>query len=114
MATNKTRQAQILPAPGFYETLADFQRRFPAISTTFGAFLTAKIQRPPAMLSRGMRDHTLGGVLAGFRECHLAHDACLIYTDKNDVVTLVTILDHDDMSGAKARAAARKFAPYRS
>jgi addiction module RelE/StbE family toxin len=64
-------------------------------------------------LPRGLRDHTLGGRLKNFRQCHLAGDACLIYTDRNDVITLVIVCDHDDLAGGKEKALARKLTPFR-
>ncbi len=40
-------------------------------------------------LSSRYRDHTLVGNYSGYRECHIEPDWLLVYTTKNDILTLV-------------------------
>lgn len=103
------RKAKFEFKPAFEASLQAHIKRSPAVSAALQAFITAKLDRPPQPLSRGMRDHMLVGQLAGYRECHLAGDSCLLYTDKADVVTLLLVVDHDDMMGPKAKALVKKL-----
>jgi addiction module RelE/StbE family toxin len=110
MAGKPIRKATFVFKPAFEQSLQTFARRDPQVTKNLAAFITAKTERPPVPLSRGMRDHSLTGQLSAFKECHLAGDACLIYTDKADVVTLLIIVDHDDMYGPKSKALAKRIA----
>lgn len=113
MADKPTRQATIDRKPAFEASLLKFARRDSNIMARLATFIAMKASRPPVALPRGMRDHALGGVLSGFSECHLAADACLLYTDSGGVVTLIEIVDHDEMQGPKAKAVAKRNAAFR-
>lgn len=104
-----SRKARFEFKPAFEESLARHVKRTPAVSAALQAFITAKMERPPLALPRGMRDHALTGGLAAFKECHLGHDSCLLYTDKGDVVTLVLIVDHDEMSRTRAKSLTKRL-----
>lgn len=111
-------QAQARPVTfnrtaAFEESFPRFAKRDSVVMKNFAVFLEAKGQRPPGPLPRGMRDHALTGLLSGFKECHLAGDACLLYTDKGGVVTLILVCDHDDMYGPKAKSMAKRIEPFR-
>ena len=58
----------------------------------------AKRNIPPTPLPGWMRDHKLRGRLVGISECHLAHDVLLIYTHKDDVITLLDCCTHDELT----------------
>lgn len=104
------RKAEFKESPFFQDDLSRFAAKNPAVEKAFVHFLTMKAERPPVALPRGMRDHKLQPPLDGFSECHLSGNACLIYTDKNNVVTLIAVVDHDDMMGGKVKALAKKIA----
>ena len=104
------RKADFKETPFFQADLARYAANNPAVEKAYFNFLTMKSERPPLALPRGMRDHKLNPPLDGFSECHLSGNACLIYTDKNNIVTLITVVDHDDMMGGKVKALAKKIA----
>jgi addiction module RelE/StbE family toxin len=113
MTTSSSRTARLAFDPDFDKILTKFCKKHPGVAAAYGQFLMAKLKRPPEPLKRSMRDHKLSGPLNGFWECHLAGDACLLYTDRGDVVTVIAIVDHDDMEGPKGRSIAAKFSHYR-
>lgn len=81
-----------------------------ALERALETFLEHKITRPPQPLPRRFRDHALGGALSRYRECHLAGDTLLIYRDERGVVSLFTVVDHDDeLRGGRGRALARRL-----
>lgn len=104
------RQAEFKFSPFFNDDFSRMVAKNPAIEKTFQNFIAFKTERPPLALPRGMRDHKLNPPLDGFSECHLSGNACLIYTDKNGVVMLIAVVDHDDMMGGKVKALAKKIA----
>lgn len=104
------KQATINPQPLFQETFSKMVQKNPSIAAALKNFLDFKIERPPLALPRGMRDHKLNPPLDGFSECHLSGNACLIYTDKGGIVTLIAVVDHDEMQGGKVKALAKKIA----
>jgi len=61
------------------------------------AFNEAKRKIPPTPLPDWMWDHGLRGSLAGVEECHLANDVLLVYTHKDDVVTLLDCCTHEEL-----------------
>lgn len=104
--------ARFDPTDEFQKLYRSFRDRHPAIVEPFHTFVRRKIERPPADLPRGMRDHHLTGDLAGFRECHLAADILLIYTDKNNVVRPLLICQHDDLYGPRGKAVKRRIREF--
>lgn len=104
--------ARFDPIDEFQKIYRQVRDQHPGIVDAFHTFVRAKIERPPADLPRGMRDHHLTGDLAGFRECHLAADILLIYTDKNNVVRPLLICRHDDLYGPRAKALKKKIRTF--
>ncbi len=104
-----TKQARIEFQPLFTETFERMLVKSPSIGAALQNFISFKSERPPLALPRGMRDHKLNPPLDRFSECHLSGNACLIYTDKNGVVTLIAVVDHDEMMGGKVKALAKKI-----
>lgn len=107
------------PVVARFEPIDEFQRLYrryrddhPEIVEAFHAFVRCKIKRPPAELPRSMRDHHLTGDLSGFRECHLAADILLIYTDKNNVVRPLLICQHDDLYGPRGKALKKRVREF--
>jgi len=98
----------------FKESFSEHRKRSPNLVEKITKFRDAKEHRPPLPLPNGFNDHKLGGVLAGLSECHLAEDSCLIYTDKNDVVTTIIIVNHDQIipGSAKEKALAQKLSKH--
>lgn len=92
--------------PLFEETFEQAVSETPAVKERFKDFLAAKKQRPPQKFSN---DHKLHPPFDGMSECHLAGDACLIYSDNNDVVTLLAVCKHDDLKGKRAKSLAKKI-----
>jgi addiction module RelE/StbE family toxin len=93
----------------FGDTYRDFLKQDPRIKGQLTIFNQAKRTIPPTELPLHFRDHALHGVLAGVRECHLAHDILLLYTHKDDVVRLLLVCDHDALQrGSKAKATAAR------
>lgn len=109
----QARQVTFARTAAFEDSFPRFAKRDSVVMKNFAVFLENKAQRPPAPLPRGMRDHALTGLLSGFKECHLAGDACLIYTDKGGAVTLILVCDHDDMYGPKAKSMVKRIEPFR-
>jgi len=107
--TGTAKLARIEFSPFFRPSYQAHLETSPKILEQLGKFLIFKQERPPKRLPGGFRDHTLSGNLAGFRECHLEGDSCLIYTDKKDVVKLIIICTHDEL---KQRGLAKKIMDF--
>ena len=50
-----------------------------------------EILRQGAKLDSKYKDHSLEGVLSGFRECHIQPDWLLVYLIENDILTLTLV-----------------------
>jgi addiction module RelE/StbE family toxin len=87
-----------------------YSKAYPEIKETLTEFNEAKRKIPPARLPDKMRDHVLDGKLKGIRECHLAPDVLMLYTHKDDVVTLLLVCQHDDIKGDKGKETAKTIA----
>jgi addiction module RelE/StbE family toxin len=103
----KERVATLVMDPPFLETWPLFKSE--SAIRRLGEFKAAKIKRPPEQLLGSFKDHHLKGHLAGYRECHLDEDACLIYTDQGDVVRLLIVVNHDEMVNKRAKALAKRL-----
>jgi len=68
-----------------------------------------KRETPPKPLPLEMRDHSLSGRLAGIRECHLDDDVLLLYTHKDNVVSLLLVCAHDDLCGPREKALSKRI-----
>lgn len=101
-----SREAFISRSTVFDASYHEHLARTPAIAQRLKEFILAKRKRPP---DRFANDHKLKGRLADFSECHLAGDACLIYKDKNDVVHLLIICDHDAFRGPREKSLADRL-----
>lgn len=102
------RTAKIVESAVFRESLAKFQG--PSVLNRLQEFLVAKSQRPPAsIVGGGLMDHKLSDALNGYRDAHLDTNAVLIYTDASDVVTLLKVVNHDEMLGPRSRALAKQL-----
>lgn len=115
------RRATIRLARGFreaFEARNEGQAREPdpaggapttALERALATFLEHKEERPPRRLPSRFRDHMLGGNLDRYRECHLAGDVLVIYRDAGGVVSVLALVDHDELRGGRGRALARRL-----
>lgn len=101
----RVRVATFLPEPLFAKTYSAM--RNPIVDRRMGEFRVAKTHRPPEQLLGSFKDHHLKGILAGYQECHLDEDVCLIYTDRADVIRLLVCVSHDEMINKRAQALAK-------
>src|SRR5262245_54697386 len=91
------RRIRVVPVAGFAARYKAFARLVPAIKRTMHTFNEVKRRIPPEPLPRGMKDHQLKGKWRRLRECHLAPNVLLFYTQTGDLITLITIGTHDDL-----------------
>lgn len=98
------REVSFAFAEGFQKSFDEFVEPGSKRADRFRDFMEKKGKIPPERLPGTMRDHALGGALAGFKECHLDGDVLLVYTHENDVVTLYIVCDHETLSNSKALA----------
>lgn len=91
------RKVKVYTVPGFRRR---YKRFLPdsQIKSAMATFNAAKRDIPPTPLPEWMRDHKLHGRLVGISECHLANDVLLVYTHKDDVVTLLDCCTHDELT----------------
>lgn len=106
---NLPRTASSVFSPLFQNSYLEHVVKSPGIENKLKRFKEFKAQRPPKRLPAGFNDHTLHGRLEGFRECHLDQNVLLLYTDKHDLVTLIVVCNHDDLT---QRAFAEKLKSY--
>lgn len=99
----------IAVSPLFRNSYSEHLGKAPGIEQKLRIFKEFKQHRPPKRLPVGFNDHALIGSLAGFRECHLEGNVLLLYTDKHDLVTLIVVCNHDDLT---RRAFAAKLKSY--
>lgn len=121
-APKPLRKARIVRAFGFEEAFrkknADCPRfahpTLPSILTTdlglaLEKFVESKSQRPPTQMLASFKDHHLTGKLSEYKECHLQGDVLLIYTDKDDTVSLLIIANHDELYGPREDALLKRL-----
>ena len=96
--THQSRKVRIEVAAGFKDEYQAALARDPEIEGAMKEFRRAKVETPPGRLPARMKDHRLQGKLVAFRECHLAGDILLVYQHEQDVVKLVCICSHSDLS----------------
>ncbi|MDA0239694.1 MAG: type II toxin-antitoxin system YafQ family toxin [Proteobacteria bacterium] len=106
MAGDRLRVAKFIRTELFEETLQAFITKTPAVRERLKDFVAAKKRRPPGKFSN---EHGLHRKLEGINECHLDADACLLYTDKDDTVTLLGVFSHDEITGKRAKSLAKKI-----
>ena len=109
MSKHSSRKAIIAFSPLFQNSYLEHFVKSPGIENKLKLFKEFKERRPPKPLPAGFKDHTLRGKLDGFRECHLDQNVLLLYTDKNDLVMLIVVCNHDDLT---QRAFAEKLKSY--
>jgi addiction module RelE/StbE family toxin len=88
---------RIVPIEGFREKYRALARGNPAIAESIKTFNEVKRRIPPEALPGGMKDHKLKGRYKHLRECHLAPNALLIYSQNGNLITLHDIWDHDTL-----------------
>jgi addiction module RelE/StbE family toxin len=76
-------------------------------------FVECKRHKPPRPLPERFKDHQLKGALSWCRECHLAPDTLLLYTLDAAALTLLAVVDHDELAGPRGRALARQLRSLR-
>ena len=108
-AKPSTRTALIAFSPLFQNSYLEYVVKSPGIEKKLQLFKEFKELRPPKPLPAGFDDHALRGRLDGFRECHLDQNVLLLYTDKNDLITLIVMCNHDELT---QRAFAEKLKSY--
>jgi addiction module RelE/StbE family toxin len=109
-APEKLSQAEWELADGFKESWKKAKERNPSIAEAMWEFDRCKRAHPPIQLPKKMNDHKLDGPLRGYYDCHLAHDVILIYKPLgNGVCKLITICDHSDLRGPKAKVLVDKL-----
>jgi mRNA interferase YafQ len=91
------RRIRVVPVEGFATRYKSYAKLNPAIKRAMHTFNVIKRKIPPEKLPGGMNDHQLKGKWKGVRECHLAPNVLLFYTQTGNVVTLLTIGTHDDL-----------------
>ena len=109
MAQQPARTAQTAYAVGFKESYGALVATRPAIKEKFRTFLEFKTSIPPRVLPAGFKDHELGDRLKGYRECHLAGDILVVYTLKNNLLSLLMICTHDELRGGREKDLARRL-----
>ena len=107
-ADTSGRQAKFVRSAAFDASFAEHRLRSPEIEASFKEFLAAKAKRPPDKVPT---DHKLNPPFKQVRQCHLAGDSCLLYRDENDVVALLYVATHDEMSGKRAKRLSRRVNP---
>lgn len=106
MVGDGVRKAKFTKDPDFEESFKRLSQEVPSIRERMKDFVAAKTKRPPERFSN---EHKLNAPLDGISECHLAGDCCLLFTDKDDVVSLLALCTHDEISGKRAKALAKKI-----
>jgi mRNA interferase YafQ len=91
------RRIRVVPVVGFAARYKAYAKNKPAIKQAMHTFNEIKRKIPPEKLPAGMKDHQLKGKWKGVRECHLAPNVLLFYTQEGNVITLRTIGTHDDL-----------------
>lgn len=91
------RRVRFVPLRGFKTSYRAYKNAAPTVKERLRIFNELKRRIPPALLPPEFRDHSLGGPLAGFKECHLADDVLLVYTHENDKVSLYRVCSHDEL-----------------
>lgn len=86
----------------------------PEIQDAIETFNKQKKEIPAGRLPKSMKDHKLDGNLRDYRECHLAPDVLLIYTHEEDVIDMIDICTHTDITGPREKQAAARFHNLRS
>lgn len=105
------RKVKFAVSSAYAATWKKYYKIHPEIKESLTQFNEAKRKIPPGRLPEKIRDHVLSGKLQGIRECHLAPDVLLLYTHKDDVVTLLLVCEHGDLkSGDKAKELAKTVA----
>jgi addiction module RelE/StbE family toxin len=89
------RRIRVVVKKGFAARYKGYAKQYPAIRRAMHTFNEVKRRIPPEPLPSGMKDHQLQG--KGLRECHLAPNVLLFYTQSGNLITLVTIGTHDDL-----------------
>jgi addiction module RelE/StbE family toxin len=104
----KRNEEQWPLARGFKESWKRFKTD--VISEAMTTFDRCKRAVPPESLPAKMKDHKLDGPFRGYMECHLGHDALLIYKPMpNGAIKLFRVCEHADLSGPKAKALAKQL-----
>ena len=103
MAQQPRRRVKVFVKAGFKRSYDELRENEPAIQQKLTIFNHNKREIPPRDLPPNMQDHGLTGNLAGVRECHLGQDVLLLYTHKDDVVTLLRVCRHSDLHEMTAR-----------
>lgn len=111
---NSKREAEVIPVDPFEETYHTLVRGNRKAERNFETFLEYKKVRPPKRLPRGMKEHKWEGKLKWISECHLDDDICLLFTDKDHIVTLFIVIRHDDAKPAKQKKLAAYLKKFRN
>lgn len=95
MAAEGERRIRVRPVKGFRQVYRSYVTQYPGVKRTIQVFNELKRKNPPQPLPSGMKDHPLTGKWKGYRECHLAPNALLIYKQEGNNITLINIVGHD-------------------
>jgi addiction module RelE/StbE family toxin len=97
------RRIRVVVKKGFAARYKGYAKQYPAIRRTMHTFNEVKRKIPPEPLPPGMNDNQLQGKwkTLGLRECHLAPNVLLFYRQSGNLITLITIGTHDDLSRAR-------------
>jgi mRNA-degrading endonuclease YafQ of YafQ-DinJ toxin-antitoxin module len=90
----------------FQEKFEKYKKSNPKISGKIKEFVNRKKKRPPEKMPG---EHKLNPPFDGVLECHLEGDLCLLFRDKSDKVSLLTIATHDEMAGRRGKGLAKQF-----
>jgi len=95
----------------FDQTMATLRRQYPDLPARIGAVLKQKLPNPLAPEAKfGRHDGPLT-FLPGYRHCHLAYDALLIYRlVSGRRLELSAVGRHEDIEGKRAKGLAKRLA----
>jgi addiction module RelE/StbE family toxin len=112
MKKPEERRVKFAVSPAYAASWKKYSRKSPIIRSKLTEFNNAKRHIPPTRLPKAMKDHVLDGSLSGVRECHLYDNVLLLYTHKDDLITLLLVCEHADLKGPKAKALAKLLNQY--
>jgi mRNA-degrading endonuclease YafQ of YafQ-DinJ toxin-antitoxin module len=91
----------------FVKSYIEMKTKYPNLDKKYDEFI--KIKSANIRDNYGTHDYALVGILAGFKHCHLAPDAILIYRVKDKTVEMLFMCQHDDMKQKNAKRLANKL-----
>lgn len=94
----------------FDQSLEQMATKVPDLRERLARFATVKLPNPLSREAVFGKHDTAFTLMPGFRHCHLAPDAILIYRLVGRCVQLVLICQHHDIEGKRIRALGKRLA----